>query len=257
MSHNNIVCARAVAIWLGVAILTITGVRAQELKKPAPVALLSKVYFKDTFDGDKLANHWEVVNPDPDQFVVENGELLIIAKAVGGLTTAETPNLFRLKRDLPNGDWVVTIKFKAELQTTKDLLEFGLFTDAENYILTRFWGTCCYSELHVEIKKRSGGTNTNFNKRVWKLDTYNYQAFANTVPQPITIKLIKEGRTYRSAIHFDGQKNDAGEPIWVETELVSSLRPPKQFVLNAAQWEAVSGESLFMIDSIQIETPEK
>jgi hypothetical protein len=34
---------------------------------------------------------------------------------------------------------------------------------------------------------------------------------------------------------------------------VSMLRAPKQFVINASQWEAVAGESLFLIDSVTIE----
>lgn len=243
-----------------VILMTISFVAlGQELKNPSPIALLSDVYFEDGFEGDSLANHWDVTNPDPDQFIVEDGTLLVIGKAVGGFTNAETPNLIRLKRELPRGDWVATVKLSAEFQTTRDLFEFGLYTGPDNFVAARLWGTCCYSSrgLYVETKKISGGKTTNFSNRAWGPGSENYQEFANTIPQPITLKLIKNGRTYRSAIHLEGQKTEAGEPVWIETDLVSSLRAPKQIVMNASQWKEVSGESLFMIDSIKIETNEE
>ena len=256
MSSERFIRGAAVAALFSIVATASFTTIGQELKKPSPIAPLAEVYFEDEFEGDKLAGHWEVTNPDPDQFVVENGALLIIGKAVGGLTNVETPNLFRLKKELPQGDWVVTVRLNAELQTAKDLFEFGPFTDAENLIATRLYGQdrCCpKSNLYFQVRKIAGGQVTFFQNDVWKGG--DYMEFANTIPQPITLKLIKEGRTYRSAIHFDGQKNETGDPIWIETDLVSSLRPPKQLVLNASQYEETSGESLFLIDSVKIETP--
>jgi len=225
-----------------------------ELKTPSPIALLSDVYFEDNFDGDQLADHWQVTNPDIDSYIVEDGALLVIGKEVGGLGNEATPNLFRLTKELPPGDWTITVKMVAEFQTGRDMFQFGLFADPGSFLVTSFWGNgdCCPVYLKLRTQKTSGGQTTQFENVVLK-ENLAFQEFADTIPQPITLKLIKQGRTYRSAVHFDGQKNDAGEPVWAETDLVSVLRPPKQFVINASQWEPVAGESLFLIDSVTIE----
>ena len=240
----------------GIVVTCSFPVIGQELIKVQPVAPLSKVYFKDEFEGTELSDKWEVVNPDPERFVVEDGALLIVAKVLGGLRSAESPNLFRLKKELPQGDWVVTLKLKVELQTARESLEFGLFTDPGNFIVTQIWSktACCpKSNLYVRIKKVSGSGRTLFDVPAWSRG-WKYDDFSNSVPQPISIKLVKTGRTYMSAIHFNGQTAESGEPIWIETNFVTSLRPPKHFAINASQFEAVSGESLFLIESVTIET---
>jgi hypothetical protein len=226
----------------------------------ATSAAAAEVAFQDNFDGEVLGEQWEVVNPDPESFIVEDGSLLVIASAVGGIFNAEIPNIFKLAQPLPKGDWTVTIVFNAEFQTGRELLEFGLYDDPESLLVSRVWGqndVCCYSSgIFVETFKRARGKDVKFTNKVIG-GTNDYQSFAETIGQPLTVKLIKEGRSYHSAILLAGATNDAGQPNWVETDKVSSLRAPKALIVNVSQWDKVTGESLFLIDSVTIETGAK
>ena len=78
--------------------------------EPAPKALEPKEYFRDDFDGAELADHWEVLNSNPDTFIVEDGQLLIVSASPGSLGEDTVANLFRLNIALPKGDWVMSVK---------------------------------------------------------------------------------------------------------------------------------------------------
>ena len=214
--------------------------------------------FKDSFAGDGLAEHWDVRNANPDGFVVEDGNLLVISKQVGGLGNKDIPNLFKLGYEMPKGDWRMTVKLKAELQTGRESFMFGLMKDENNYIAAQFYGQndiCCYnSGLFITMEKVSKGQRTHFSNLVWPKGSNNYAEYVKNVPMPISLRLIKEGRGYRAAIHFAGDQDDQGMPRWQETDIVTTLRAPKDIVFNSSQWKKVNGESLFFIDEITIET---
>ena len=69
-----------------------TGVHANEI-------------FRDDFDGEVLDEHWEVLNPKPDTYIVEDGKLLVVFQDEATLAAGDIPNMFRLNADLPKGDW--------------------------------------------------------------------------------------------------------------------------------------------------------
>lgn len=228
--------------------------------EPAPQVAQAETWtevFRDDFDGADLAEHWEVANPNPDQFVVENGSLVVIAKDVGGLSNEAMVNLFKLGQPLPGADWRMTVTFSAELQTGREGAQLALYDDVGNYIASYLYGNgniCCYySELFLRINKVSGGESTRFDLPVWPRGAADFSEYAKEVKQPISLRLSKEGRSYKAAVHFAGENDEAGEPVWKETEVVTSLRAPKQIVLGVLQWEATEGESLFQFDSLVIE----
>ena len=64
---------------------------------------LKLLWFVDTFDGVDLGDHWELLNPDPNSYIVENGSLSILAAATSGLTRDDLQNIFRLTKGLPPG----------------------------------------------------------------------------------------------------------------------------------------------------------
>ncbi len=70
--------------------------------EPAPVE--PTVYFFDDFGGEDLAEHWEVLNPDPDAFIVEDGALLIVRGTPGSMADKTVQNLFKLSKAMPEGD---------------------------------------------------------------------------------------------------------------------------------------------------------
>ena len=235
--------------------------------EPAPV---STTVFEDNFDGTELAAHWDVLNPNPEQYIVENGNLLLIGKDAGGLSNAESSNILQLMEDLPSGDWTITVEFTPEFQTAKDLLAIGLYTDNENFIAADIMGAndlCCdvgskgYG-VALMTEKVSGGEQTKFEVAYAGPEHSPNHTFKQYIDQfgktntKTTLQLIKEGRTYKSRVHKHGENNENGEPVWFETDAVSSLRAPKQFAINAGQTRANDGESVFEIHSVKIESRE-
>ncbi|RMG37449.1 MAG: hypothetical protein D6720_03170, partial [Gammaproteobacteria bacterium] len=59
-----------------------------------------KPIFRDDFDGDSIGEQWEVVNPDPDNAIVEEGMLQIVTQ-VPEKKLFNAKNLLLYKGDLP------------------------------------------------------------------------------------------------------------------------------------------------------------
>ncbi len=89
----------------------------QPPKPPKPKKKGPKEVFRDDFNGEDLADHWEVLKPNPDAFIVEDGSLLIVSGTPGSLANETVENVFRLSEPLPKGDWTITAKFSVEFQT--------------------------------------------------------------------------------------------------------------------------------------------
>ena len=68
---------------------------------------ISSDFFED-FDGTKLKNYWEVINPNTENFFMKNGELLVISSSDIKLSDKNVENVFRLKKSSPQGDWAMT-----------------------------------------------------------------------------------------------------------------------------------------------------
>tara|TARA_R110001592_G_scaffold29350_6_gene106550 strand:+ start:16501 stop:17832 length:1332 start_codon:yes stop_codon:yes gene_type:complete len=245
-----------------------TALQEAATSEPEPAA--STVTFEDNFDGAELASHWDVMNPNPEQYIVENNDLLLIGKDVGGLSNAESSNILQLMEDLPSGDWTITVELTPEFQTSKDVLSFGLYTDNKNYVATSIVGHksyCCdtgssgYAVVLTTVKM-SGGEQTQFDAPIAGPSFSPNHSFKEYIEGwgktnvKTTVQLVKEGRSYKSRLHQDGKSDEEGNPLWVETNIISSLRAPKQFVINAGQTEENTGESVFNIHSVKIETQE-
>jgi hypothetical protein len=209
--------------------------------------------FTEPFDGDALSADWEILNADPDSYFVENGALNVIGKAVGGLAVAETPNVFRLKHTLPDGDWTATLVFRAALQTGREVLEFGLYDDPGNMVVANFLGDstpcCAGAYFSVGVVKWTNGTKTGFSIQAAQGD---YATLAASIGQPITLKLVKKGRSYNAAVNLAGEADESGQPKWYETGVVTAVRAPKGLVINASQWDQTGGETLYTIESLTI-----
>jgi Ca-activated chloride channel family protein len=239
-----------------------TPVAQAPVPAPAPLPPPRKVIFADEFDGKALSESWEIVNARDDSYVVEGGKLTTISTTPGGLSNAKMPNVFKLNKELPDQDFTITAKLKIEFQTGQEQFAVGLFDDAQNYISAELTAraSCCTSQaVEVHVRKMSGGESTGFTREVFHVPGNSiggdFKRDVNAVAQPITLKLIKEGRRYRAAVNFAGQKDASGKPIWIETEAVQSLRPPKAVVLNGSQLGAVTGETAYDIDAITIDVP--
>jgi Ca-activated chloride channel family protein len=234
--------------------------------KPEPVKRTVE-FFRDDFDGTDLKEHWEVINPDPESFIVENGELLMVAASqTPTLNTAQSPNIFKLSNDLPKGDWVLSASFSIDFQTEQEAIFLGLYDTEKDYLIVQpmavhcgNWGNrLCFG---IEAIKMSQGEITRFEK--WLIREQGFENFVfdesvKTVPQPIELRIIKEGRQYRPGIYWKSvhPETKSMEEKWVELENFTILRQKGKPAMGIYQKSGTNGESAASIDWIKIEGEE-
>ena len=218
--------------------------------------------FADAFDGDDLAETWQVITPDPDSYIVENGELLVITNTTVGddqIADGTFPNIFALDMELPKGDWVMSLKFNVELQTARESLGFGLMDAHDNYVLGYIYtgGNGSYGwTLNAQLKKRSGEKINKFTRGLAALGCNvcgpdrQFTNFVESLKMPIEAQLIKTGRQYT----LQAKLADAAD--WTVVDKLTSIRAPKRPVLFVHQYDKTEGETPFMIDYFRIETVE-
>ena len=80
-----------------------------------------------------------IANPNPSNFIIERGHLLVIAHSAGGLSKAGSRNIFRLLKPIPNSDWSITAEFTVKFRTAREDFSIGLIDDAKNYLVARFY----------------------------------------------------------------------------------------------------------------------
>ena len=226
---------------------------AQAEPEPEPEPVSQRVFFDD-FEGEALEEgDWVVDNRDPDAFIVEDSRLLVVNGGRAHPATAESANRFMLKRPVPDGDWDAVITFTAELKTGKDLLWFGLWTDAENYLGGQIFtdysqGDDLCPDLTLRNHKNSSGKETVFDlELVGGCEAEKMKEWiAFLEDNPHTMGLHKRGRNYHVSLSY-------GEHQY-ETDPLTSLRlPGKALAIVVGKWDAeVGGEVQAMIDAIEI-----
>ncbi|MGD8309930.1 MAG: VWA domain-containing protein, partial [Chromatiales bacterium] len=103
--------------------------------EPKPVAKGPAIYFEDNFDGEDLGPDWEILNPDPDAYLVENGILTMVSADKTPATNAEAENVLRINKPIPSGDWTMTARFVFRPQTMGETFSIGVAKDNENSLL--------------------------------------------------------------------------------------------------------------------------
>ncbi|MFQ5619014.1 MAG: VWA domain-containing protein [Rhodospirillales bacterium] len=231
---------------------------APQPKKPKkPKKKGPKEVFRDDFKGEELADHWEVVNPDPDAFIVEDGGLLILSGSTGDRAKLNFPNLFKLADAMPKGDWVVTAKFNIALQTGLEVAYIGLVNhpnDALYVTMTSYMGNSGY--LNLNGVKRSKGKETNTSRQLFKIDypgRSTFGAVMKNIPQPIFLRLQKKGRGYVGSIKFSEDK----KAKWTALDKLTVLRQKGKLVFGLYQSKKTKGESTMTVDWVKIEVPEE
>ena len=236
-------------------------VKAAEAK-PAPKPAEPKEYFRDDFNGEELGDHWEVLNPNPDSFIVEKGEMLMVTQAgPATLSSDKLENIVRLTKPLPKGDWTVTMKFKMGYLTGSESAYLALYQDKDNYI-GAIVGSRSYYErirganMHFYGFKLSKGKEKRFQKPIWG-GPGGVPFNADSPPNPYLLRLKKVGRSYIPAVKMLGiKKKDGTESEWIEHEKFTVLRPKGNLAIGIYQSQKVPGETTANIDWIKIETPE-
>jgi len=227
--------------------------------KPKP-----KEYFRDDFNGEELGEHWEVLNPNPDGFIVEDGKLLMVSGTAGSMAEETVENMFKLSKKMPKGDWIMTAEFTVDFQTGFERPFIALYQDAENYIEVQAAiaahsssGTLVYGVMDLVGKKVSKGAKKELKGRAWNWGdkpskTGLFRDNAKSIQQPIQLRLTKKGRGYFPELMLAG----ADEPKWVGVGKFTLLRSKGTLVVGIYQDKKTSAETTASIDWLKIETLE-
>ena len=252
---------------VSVAASAVLAIGFSAFQMPTAVAADLKQVFVDDFDGEDLADHWEVINPDPDAFIVEEGGLLMLSTGSSpALGSGEMPNVFRLVTDLPKGDWVLTATYNVEFQTNFEAPFLGLYTDPQTYIAVQPRAFICgnWSDrlcLTVEAIKLSKGKVTRFDKYLINemgFENFVFDEAAKTIPQPITLRIVKKGRKYSGGMLWkttDAETNKVTE-AWVDLPNFTVLRQKGKPAVGLYQVRNSQGESVAVLDQVTIEVAE-
>jgi len=211
-----------------------------------------EVVFRDDFSSGDLDEHWEVVNPNPDFFIVEGGELLLVNDGVYGFQQQETPNLMRIDHPLPDGDWDLVVRFKAELKTGQDNVWIGLHSDSDNFMGAQFWTQRpVYDRAGLTLMRRSGEAQSEFVRYLPRGGLRDVVQLAEN--DGVVLTMHKRGRQYGASLSFIGQTDEDGDPIVHRTDTLTSLRPPGRYpALAVGQYRDTNGETLIFVDSVEI-----
>ena len=223
--------------------------------KPKPKKAEPKKYFFDDFDGDELKEHWEVINSNPDAFIVEDGSLLVVSSTAADLTKENVPNLFRLTKSMPKGDWTMTAKINFDLSTGRERIFFGTYNDKQNYILggAQYVPGCCPNDQFAAYATKSTkGNITRFDKFLVGGGYAGFDIVKSRIIMPLYLRMKKEGRSYILSVKM----GDTEKSKWVELPKMTSLRSKGGLAIGLYQTEKVGGETTMKIDWVKIETLE-
>lgn len=242
--------------------------------EPAPAAAL----FEDTFDGTALKPHWTVVNAEPALTDVSEGTLWVAsAYNKRGPRTAEAPNRLVLDQSLPDGDWDLVLDVSMLVQTGHEAVTVGLFDDADNQTSAYFWlewEGCGPAPGLTLFSRRGNGdddpSETKFQQDLFKGawgDDICYaggRAHADRVldvleQEGATLRLSRRGRALSASVEMtipprDGAEGATAEPVRIETEPVTVLRPSGRVSVWAGQWgNTREREAILRLDRFAIE----
>jgi len=155
--------------------------KAQELAKapepepePEPVDTGPEIYFEDQFDGEDLGSDWEIVNPNPDGYLVEGGILTMVARDRRPASYAEAENILRLGKPIPKGDWTMTARVLFTPQTMGESVRIGVAKDNENSLLTSLQLSSynyALTNINVTGDKLARGEATGFSRNVFNIES--------------------------------------------------------------------------------------
>lgn len=219
-----------------------------------------KVAFEDNFDGKTLSNNWQVVTPNGNAYVVENGNLLVWSSNVASFQKENIENIFKLRKEIPKGDWRITAKVRIDFQTGNDRVFFGLHGDKDNYVLayTSTKSGQCVSggsyALHLYLTriKATGGKTTSSRHEVWRIPRCDGGSLTALMArgQPILLRMRKIGRAYRSSIMLQGSQ----KPKWIELPGLTLRQANGNFAFGVFQAKKGEGETSLSVDWIKLET---
>ena len=220
------------------------------------------LYFEDGFAGDDLTEQWEVVNPDPNGYIVEDDSLLIVNSKIAGFAEADTPNLVKLGKELPKGDWDLEANLRVNLETGRDQVWLGLREDEANYVGARLSSyhngmiAGMGGEIVIDVVKRANGEESKFSTLAAKGSGYVDDDLQKVIESLKTdggvLTLSKRGRKFFASLTLNGVKDDQGKPRRVMTESLTALRLPGSASIAVGKFDNRNGDTTIYMDKLEI-----
>jgi Ca-activated chloride channel family protein len=238
--------------------------------EPKPVAKGPAIYFEDNFDGEDLGPDWEILNPDPDAYLVENGILTMVSADKTPATYAEAENVLRINKPIPSGDWTMTARFVFRPQTMGETFSIGVAKDNENSLLASLHMRSynyALTETFVRGDKIARGEATGFERSLLNIESRDIEVRASQFSdkvKAVQLRLEKSGRNYVAALRFEATNPGAEGAVseeWYTVQELTSLRAPGDaftivFGSNSNDYTPNSGEGLVQVDWVKVETPQ-
>lgn len=197
----------------------------------------------DDFDRDALGESWEVINPDPNSYILEDSALLTLTAASTYIGQENQTNVFRwVGQPLPEGDWDMAVDFTSKFTTRRSIVEIGLYDDRENFVSASLQGDGSSNDrILVQVKSSVGGdvsrANVTFADDACCPRDYDIEAvMAGLDEHGGTLLLHKRGRDYSASIVTEGWTPRDGQSNPLETERLSVLRADGRPVLFSGTW---------------------
>jgi len=236
------------------------------LPKPKPKGPV--VYFTDEFNGSALSPDWEVLRTNPDNYLVEDGVLTLVAHDGTKMGVSTGTNVLRLKKPLPKGDWRMTVRLFYVPQTFGEQLWLGLARENGDGIYAQMrTDTVNYNRTNLNLRgeKISRGKASGFAGTPYYITGRNLKAradfFAANVAA-IDLQLVKKGRKYTARMRLEARDGASAPPAgtWTKVQDLSSLKAPgDNLVLGFGGSSSIylphDGEGVIAIDRVRIETP--
>jgi len=250
--------------------MLLTAIVSTGLFAATPVMAEPTIYFEDSFEGEDLGPDWEIANPNPDSYLVENGVLTMLAPDGTAATYATAENILRLGKPVPKGDWTMTARVVFTPQTMGENFRIGVGKDNENSLLASLRLSnynYAFTQIFVQGDKLARGEATGFNRQVFKIEDRDLEKrsaqFTDKI-KAVHLRLEKSGRQYVSALRFESTDPGAEGAVseeWFTVQQLTSLRAPGDaftivFGSNSNRYTPNSGEGLVEVDWVKIEVSE-
>ncbi len=201
---------------------------------PAPAAPL----IDDDFDRSELGESWEVINSEPNNYILDDGTLLTLTTVPTYVGQENQTNVFRWTgQPLPEGDWDMSVDFTSEFTTRRSTIETGIYADRENFVTASLYGDGSSNDrIIVQVKSSVDGeasrANATFADDACCPRDYDIDAvLANLDENGGTLILRKRGRDYSAAIRTGDWIPRDGQDNPLETEPLTVLRAGGEPVL--------------------------
>ncbi|MCA1777671.1 MAG: VWA domain-containing protein [Loktanella sp.] len=207
----------------------------QQVSQPEPEPKPTGPLFEDDFDRAELGGGWQVQNPDPARYILEDSTLMAMTVEPGYMGKAEDqPNVFRWRAaELPEGDWEIAAQFTARMGEVQSLggrraiVQVGRYADADNYIAAEIYRQGnSNDDMWLKLLAFSGGTKTEAKLEIAG-DVRGFdlaQILRDFADKGARLSVVKSGRDYVARLKMNGWTMQDGGPEVLETDPITVLR---------------------------------